>query len=375
MDTLATTIAGFDHPVLTYTFLGNSFRNWIMAFVVIAAIFAAVKLYSVYIKVRLRAMALKTETLLDDFLLENIDRVVTPCLAAFSFYILTQLLVFHSLVNRVAYYLLIIVVTFYAISTILRLFDFFAKSLSKQPDGSKIDAHALNNIRIFVKLSMWLIGILLILKNLGYEITSLLAGLGIAGIAVALAIQNILGDLFSYVSILIDKPFEVGDFVIVGSDLGVVEYIGIRSTRLRTLQGQELVVSNADLTSSRINNYKKMAQRRIVFKVGVIYGTPRKKLEAIAGWIREIIDATPNVHCDRAHFQAFGAFSLDFEMVYFVHSSDYNDYMDAQQAINLAIYKKFEEEGVEFAFPTQTLHVLQEMSNAAQQSDMAPKTN
>lgn len=207
------------------------------------------------------------------------------------------------------------------------------------------------------KLVLWSIIVLLALQNLGINITTLVAGLGIGGIAIALAIQNVLGDLFASLSIVFDKPFVVGDFIIVDDFLGTVERVGLKTSRIRSLSGEQLVFSNNDLLRSRIRNYKRMYERRIVFSFGVIYQTPYKKLVRIPGMVREIIESQEQTRFDRAHFQRYGDFSLNFEVVYYVLSPDYNLYMDIQQAINLALYQRFEEEGISFAYPTQMLYV------------------
>ncbi len=175
--------------------------------------------------------------------------------------------------------------------------------------------------------------LLLALDNLGVDVTALVAGLGVGGIAVALAVQSILGDLFASLSIVLDKPFVIGDFIIVGDLLGTVENVGIKTTRVRSLSGEQLIFSNADLLNSRIRNYGRMYERRVVFTVGVTYDTPRHKLED---------------------------FSLDFETVYYVQDPAYNLYMDIQQAINLELYQRFADEGIEFAYPTQTLFLAKE---------------
>jgi small-conductance mechanosensitive channel len=185
------------------------------------------------------------------------------------------------------------------------------------------------------------------------------ASLGIGGIAVALAVQNILGDLFASLSITLDKPFSIGDFIVVGDFQGDVEDIGLKSTRVRSLSGEELVFANTDLLNSRIRNYKKLQERRIVFTVGVVYNTPSGKLEKIPGMLEEIIKPIPDTRFDRAHFKTLGDYSLDFEVVYYVLVPEYATYLDIQQRINLTIYKQFEDEGIEFAYPTQTVVVAE----------------
>ncbi|HEV7226556.1 MAG TPA: mechanosensitive ion channel family protein, partial [Pirellulales bacterium] len=187
--------------------------------------------------------------------------------------------------------------------------------------------------------------------------SALVAGLGVGGIAIALAAQNVLGDLFASLSIVLDRPFILGDFIAVGDFSGAVEHIGLKTTRLRSLSGEQLVFSNADLLQSRIRNYKRMYERRIQFTFGVAYGTSRDQLTAIPGMIREAIAAHEKTRFDRAHFKSFGDSALIFEAVYYVLSPDYNLYMDIQQAINLTLLQGFAAAGIDFAFPTQTIYV------------------
>ncbi|UCF65990.1 MAG: mechanosensitive ion channel family protein [bacterium] len=208
-----------------------------------------------------------------------------------------------------------------------------------------------------LRLILWSVFLLLILDNLGVDITALVAGLGVGGIAVALAVQNILGDLFASLSIVLDKPFVIGDFIIVDNYLGSVEHIGLKTTRLRSLTGEQLVMSNSDLLKSRIRNFKRMYERRVLFTLGVTYQTSLENIRQIPAMIKEIVESQENVRFDRAHFKEYGNFSLNFEVVYWVKSPDYNTYMDIQQAINLQIFKQFEENSIEFAYPTQTLFV------------------
>lgn len=207
------------------------------------------------------------------------------------------------------------------------------------------------------RLLLFALIFLMALQNFGVNITTLVASLGVGGIAVALAVQNILGDLFASLSISLDKPFVIGDFIIVDSFLGSVEKIGLKTTRIRSLSGEQLIFSNNDLLSSRIRNYKRMFERRIVFAFGVIYQTKSEDLERIPAMVREIIESIDQTRFDRAHFKAFGAYSLDFEVVYYVLAPDYNLYMDIQQKINLTLFKRFEQEGIEFAYPTQLVYV------------------
>ena len=198
-----------------------------------------------------------------------------------------------------------------------------------------------------------------------------MAGLGVGGIAVALAVQNILGDLFASLSIVIDKPFVIGDFIVVGEFMGTVEHVGLKTTRVRSLGGEQLVFANSDLLASRVRNYKRMNERRILFQFGVLYQTTAEQLEAIPQRVREVIETLEEVRFDRAHFFRFGESSYDFEVVYWMQNPDYARYMDAQQQINLGLVRAFKDMGVEFAYPTRTLY-LESPVEVRQPTRLAP---
>lgn len=217
--------------------------------------------------------------------------------------------------------------------------------------------NALSLIQFVVRVGVWSVAFLLIFENLGFDVTALVAGLGIGGIAVALAAQSVLGDLFSSLAIVLDRPFEVGDFIVFGDKRGTVEKIGIKTTRLRSLSGEQIVCANSDLINSRIHNYKRMTERRVLFALGATYDTPVEKLERIPALLKEIIESQELTRFDRAHFMEFGDSALNFEIVYFVLSADYNTYMDVHQAVILEIVRTFERERIDFAYPTRTLHV------------------
>lgn len=230
-----------------------------------------------------------------------------------------------------------------------------------QKQHLETDASRVTTIRALgfvARLTLISIVALLVLDNIpGIQVTTLIASLGVGGIAVALAVQNMLADLFASLSIAFDKPFVIGDFIVVGEFMGTVEHIGLKTTRLRSLSGEQLIISNNDLLGSRIRNYKRMSERRVSFSINVTYQTPYEKLEKIPTLLREIIQAQPKTRLDRAHFKAYGDYALTFEVVYFMLDADYSIYMDTQQAINLAIYRRFAQEGIEFAYPTRTLFV------------------
>lgn len=254
-------------------------------------------------------------------------------------------------VQQVFVLVLLVQLAFWGTTAIDYLRDEYGRQ--EELDGSR--RTSLAALSFVGRLVLYTLVLLLALDNLGISITALIAGLGVGSLAVALAVQGILGDLFASLSIVFDKPFEIGDFIVVDDMSGTVEHIGLRTTRIRSLSGEQLVFSNNDLLASRIRNYKRMAERRVLFTINVEYGTPREKLELVPGLIREIIENIPKTRFDRSHFSAFGPHSLDFETVYYVLSREYNEYMDIQQDLNLKLYQRFVDLDIPFAFPTQTI--------------------
>ncbi len=235
--------------------------------------------------------------------------------------------------------------------------DYFKRKRSRKEreDPSAVSGYGL--LLFFLRVGIWIVVGVSVLAHFKYPIAGLIGALGVGGIAVAFAVQNILADVFNSMAIILDKPFRVGDFVDAGGTLGVIEHIGVKTTRIRSLSGEQVVMSNTELLGSCIHNFKQMRERRVVFKIGVVYETPPEKLERIPLIIAEVIRAQRSARFDRAHFAEYGDFSLVFEVVYFVVGADYSLYMDIQQAINLGIYRRFQEEGIGFAYPTQELIV------------------
>lgn len=205
------------------------------------------------------------------------------------------------------------------------------------------------------KMLLWTFLVLFMLDNLGVNVTAMVAGLGVGGIAVALALQNILGDLFASLSIVIDKPFVIGDVITVDTFTGSVEHVGLKTTRLRSASGEQIIISNSDLLKTRIRNFKRMQERRMLFTFGLVYQTTPAQLAAVPGIVREIIASVPHVRFERAHFKAFASSSLDFEVVYWMLNPDFLMSMDAQQQVNLALFERLQAAGIEFAYPTQTM--------------------
>jgi len=334
-------------------------RNYLIALAVFGAAIGVIKLFKQLIIARLRKIATKTKTDFDDLVIKIVAGVGWPFYLILSLWLALQFIHPIDLIQKVLRWGVVIIVTYYAVRAIQRIIDYTTRKVieKRQKEEKVSDTTVIDLLGKILKASLWVIAIILILSNLGYNISTLIAGLGIGGVAIAFALQNILVDIFAAFSIYFDKPFQIGDFIIVGGDLGVVKKIGIKTTRIQTLQGEELVVSNRELTETRVHNYKKMEKRRIAFGFGVKYETPTEKLKGIPQIVRDIIAKVELADIDRVHFKKFGDFSLDFEVVYYLRSSDYNKYMDTQQEINLAIKEKFEKEGVEMAYPTQTLYL------------------
>jgi small-conductance mechanosensitive channel len=349
---------------LNQTLWGNTAERYLIAVGILIAGIVLIKIFKTIVLYRLKKWADKTETTLDDFLIKGIEKSIVPLLYYGIFYVAVTSLILNPQFQKILQIVSLVILTFFIVrfvsSTIMFTLTYFIK---KQERGDE-KARQLRGMTVLINVFVWVIGIVFLMDNLGFNISAVVAGLGIGGIAIALAAQAILGDLFSYFVIFFDRPFEVGDFIIVGDKVGAVEYTGIKTTRIRALSGEQLVFSNTDLTNSRIHNYKKMERRRVVFKLGVIYQTTAEQLESIPKIVREIIESQQDITFDRGHFATYGDFSLNFEFVYYVTGADYNKYMDIQQSINMKIYRTFEEKGIEFAYPTQTVFVNKETVSA-----------
>lgn len=346
---------------LKEVYYGNSVRNYLIALGIIVVGFVAVRIFKSVVNNRLRKLSERTTTNIDDYVVESINRFGIPILYAMVVYFGLQYLALPERVDNILRIAITVVVTFFTVRFVANTLLLLLKAYVRRKEGGEEKVKQLRGIMIIVNVIIWSIGLLFLFDNLGYDVTTVIAGLGVGGIAVALAAQNILGDLFNYLVIFFDRPFEIGDFIIVDDKMGTVEFIGIKTTRLKSLSGEQLVFANSDLTSSRIHNYKRMQRRRIVFKLGVIYQTSLEQVKQIPAVLRAAVEAQ-NEHeeivlFDRAHFASYGESSLNFEVVYNVLSAEYNKYMDVQQAINFRVYEEFERMGVEFAYPTRTLHI------------------
>lgn len=338
-----------------YILWGNPLKDWLIVIGIISAAIIILRLLQSFIIKRVTKLTARTKTTIDDFIIATVQKSVMPLLYVLAFYFGLQYLVLPEKAANIARVAVMVVVTFFILRIISSFIGYsFRQALNKREPNQQREKQS-RGILVIIQVIIWLTGFLFLIDNLGYDITTLVAGLGIGGIAVALAAQTILGDLFSYLVIFFDKPFEIGDFIIIDDKMGSIEYIGIKTTRIRTLGGEQLICSNTDLTNSRVHNYKRMEKRRVVFSFGVVYQTPASKIKKIPSIVKEIVQRDPGNTFDRAHFASYGDFSLNFEVVYYVMTPDYNIYMDRQQEINVAIFEVFEKEKIEFAYPTQTI--------------------
>ena len=344
--------------LLNIEFMGNSLYEYAIAAGIILA--AVIIIQIIKKKVILKSKEGEFEEgRHHEIFVKAVNRLLIPFLYLGSIYISIKTLTFGSVADSYIKIVYEVIAAWFGIRFVIALVSFV---ISKYVEKTK-DIDASNRIRplfAFLNFVIWIVGLLFLLDNLGFEVSTIIAGLGISGIAVALAAQAILGDLFSYFVIFFDKPFEIGDFIIFDDKKGVVEKIGIKSTKVRSLSGEIIVVSNSNLTNARLHNYKKMERRRVAFTIGVTYQTKPEHLKYIPTKVKEVIEAIELTEFDRCHFNNYGNFSLDFEIVYYVLSNDYKIYMDIQQEINLTLYEDFAEKGIEFAYPTQTLYLNKE---------------
>jgi len=306
----------------------------------------------------LSTWAKKTTVTFDDLVVNILEGISSPFLVVISLFASSQFVTFGDNTDQFISYVVFAFFLFFIVNASQKVINYFIENLidrRSQQKESHFDASPFRVLSKVLKGVLWVLAILIFLQNIGYNVSTLLAGIGIGGVAIAFALQNILEDIFAYFSIYFDRPFVVGDFLDVDGQYGTVHYIGIKSTRLISLQGEELIIPNQVLTSSKVHNYKKMKERRIQFSFGILYETPTETIRKIPMILEDIIKVEENARFDRAHFKSFGDSSLDFEVVYFMLTDDYRLYMDTQESINLKMLESFTKERIEFAYPTRTV--------------------
>lgn len=341
--------------LLETRFAGNTLLAWIIAAAIILISSVSFRFLRHVIVRRMEAWSLKNQSTWRPFVLDAFKNLAIPLLYACSLYFALGTLSLPPKLERGIYIVFLVLLTYIAVRMASAAFKKLVYSfIQKQENNTGKESQASGLIMI-VNVVIWIIGSIFLIDNLGYNVTTLVAGLGIGGIAIALAAQTILGDLFSYFVIFFDRPFEIGDLIFVDSKSGIVEHIGIKTTRIRTLSGEQLICSNTYLTNAQVHNYKRLNKRRNVFQLRVTYQTPHHLLAEIPTLVKDIISSTEDVEFSRGHFSAYGESNIHFEFVYHVVSPDYAVFMDKQQAIYLRIFETFRQKGIEFAYPTQTL--------------------
>ncbi|HMQ33559.1 MAG TPA: mechanosensitive ion channel family protein [Chloroflexaceae bacterium] len=340
-----------DNPIIETLFLGNSITRWLAALVIAAVFLSAVSAWRWVVVRRARPLVLRTHTFFDELTVTLARTTSGPIVVLIALYLGTLALLLPPEIwmplRSGAVILLLIQIALWGRALIARSVERYEER-NRETNAAGVGTARL--ISVLGRFGLYVLITLLILDNLpGVEITPLLAGLGIGGVAVALATQNILSDLFASLSIAFDKPFVLGDFIAIDDQMGTVEQIGLKTTRVRSLSGEQLVFSNNDLLSSRLRNFARMEYRRIVFGFRVDYETTPEQLRAIPGLVRSLVEAQEDTRFDRAHMARFEDFGVFFEAVYFVLTPNYNRYMDIQQAVNLALAERFAAEGIGFA--------------------------
>lgn len=346
---------------LSSEILENPVWRWLIALGLLVFVGVVFRILLRLVVRRLRGIVIKTSTSFDDLAVDLLQKTRFLFVFIVSLYagsLILDLPAFGEEALRVVFVLALLVQVGYWGNAFVAFW--IRRSVKQKLEEDASAATSLAALGFVAKIVLWTVVALLMLDNLGINVTTLIATLGVGGIAIALAVQNILSDLFASLSIIVDKPFVIGDFIIVGDQIGNVEKIGLKTTHVRSLKGEQIIFSNSDLLSSRVRNYGRMFERRIAFSIGVTYQTPPEKVEEITGLIEDIVSQQTDVRFDRCHFKSFGDFAIVFETVYYVLVSDYSVYMNVQQAINLAIMRAFAERSIEFAYPTQTLFVQRE---------------
>lgn len=340
---------------LNQVYYDNTVRDYLIAVGIIVGGIILLKLFKRVILIRLKKWADTTESTLDNFAIDTVEKFALPAINFFIVFLGIKFLSLSEKVSQVVNIAVAVIITYFVLRLVSTIALHGLQSYVRRQERGEEKIKQLGGIMLIINIIIWAIGAIFLFDNLGYDVGTIIAGLGIGGIAIALAAQNILGDLFNYFVIFFDQPFEIGDFIILDDKMGTVDYIGIKTTRLKSLSGEQLVLANSDLTKSRVHNYKRMQRRRIQFEIGIVYQSTLEQVKEVPVIIKDIIGSIDGITLDRTHFKSYGDFSLIFQTIYFVESADYNIYMDKQQMINLRIYEEFEKRKIEFAYPTQSI--------------------
>ena len=356
-----------DLHLLDRIWYGNSVRQWLIAIATLGAIYVVLALARRVAVRRLGALAARSATRIDDLGVDLIVRTRQYFLVVVAMYAASRLLVLPDNARGALQLVVVAAALLQAGRWGTGLIGFAVESYLRRTAEADPGARAtVQAVGYAARFILWSLLLVTALAAFGIDITALVTGLGIGGIAIALAVQNILGDLFAALSIVLDKPFVVGDFIIVDATMGTVEHVGLKTTRIRSLGGEQIIVSNGELLRSRIRNYKRMQQRRIVFQVDVTYDTRPELLEGVPSLIRSVVESQPLTRFDRSHLMTLAESALRFETVYWVLDADFNKYADIQHTINLELIRRFASQGIAFAFPSRTIYTKDPQTPALQ---------
>jgi len=340
---------------LSIMYWGNSIQDYCVFLAILIGAIVVFRIFKFILVVWLKKIAKKTNTDYDDVFIEVLNKITWLFYLVLSAFIAIQFLVVSEKIDTIASYIFVIIFGWQIIKSLLVIVDFGLHKAMASKEGEEPDMHKIGLFSKLIKILVWTVGLVLVISNLGFDVTALIAGLGVGGIAIAFALQNVLEDIFSSFAIYIDQPFKVGDYIVIGDKMGTVTKIGIKTTRILSVQGEEVVVSNKELTNAQIQNYRKIEERRSQFVLGVAYETSNEKIKKISSMIKEIVNNIKDCRFDRAAFAEFADFSLNIDIVFYFKNNDYNEYLKAKEEINLNIKEQFEKEGIEFAYPTQTV--------------------
>lgn len=342
---------------LSKVYWGNTIEAYLFSAGAILLVWILLRLIRKKLLSVIRKLASGTHTRFDDLIVDLCEKFVLPYLYLLVNFSIAGRLNLSPQVRSIGNAAFQFITAYFLIRMINYIIHRSVVMYMERKGESSERVGQLSGILLIIKVISWIIGLIMLADNLGYDVTTLLAGFGVGGIAIALAAQNILGDLFSYLVIFFDKPFETGDFIVTGNYSGVVEKIGIKTTHVRSLDGQQLIMPNAEMAKSVIQNFKRLERRRVVFTLGVIYQTPAFLLRQIPAIVRDTIGSKEMAGFDRVHLVSFGDSSINYEIVYYVESSDFLVYRDLHHAVCLDLFEAFEQAGIEFAYPTQTVFI------------------
>ena len=336
----------------------NTIQQWGLAFGVFVLVFILLQILKRLISRRLAEYSKSTHTYLDDIFASIVKHTKTFFILVVALWAGSLFLEMPPEARIIRHVVVIINWLFQTGLWSNGAINHWIDARVEEQPGDKDRGPTLNAFGLIAKTVIWVILVLLMLDNLpGVDVSTLIASLGVVGIAVALAVQGILGDLFASLSIMLDKPFVIGDFITVGDFGGEVEDIGLKSTRLRSSTGEEIVFSNTDLLDSRIRNYRSLQRRRVLFTLSLTYQIPSDKLSQIPDIVRTVVETHTGTNFNHAYFKGFGDSALNFEVLYHIETKEFSVYREIVQSVNFDLFKRLEAEGIEFAYPTQTVYV------------------